>query len=77
MGFTYEESEFINSFAGDVSGVPEKHTFIERLVDSESENEDPELTGIANSTIAKLRLMDNHTFYKMLSNLPVDTYTVY
>jgi len=77
MQFNYEEAEFINAFAVGDLVVPEKEAFIERLLTSESTGEDPELTAIANSTINKLRSIDNHTFVKMLTNFPVDTFTLY
>lgn len=77
MKFSFEESELINTFAEDVAVVPTKNDFIERIVLSGSDNEDPELTAIANSTITKLRVINDHTFSKMLANLPVDTYTHY
>ena len=76
MLFNYEESEFINAFA-DYTEVPDKNAFIERLANSGTAGEDPELTAIADSTIAKIKVIDQHTFVKMLSNLPVDNFTLY
>lgn len=77
MMFNFAESEFINSFTEDITVLPTRESFIERLLASGTNNEDQELTDIANSAVNKLRIIDEHTFVKLISNLPVDTFTRY
>jgi hypothetical protein len=77
MRFNYEEAELLNLFIEGIVPVPTKAEIIALISDSKPENENPELTSIVSNTILKLNGIDDVTYSKIVSNLPVDTYTLY
>ena len=77
MRFSIEESELINSFFGDYKIIPSRETVIYELDMAKDNTQEPELVDIAANTIMKLSSLDDVTFNKVFSELPINSFTPY
>lgn len=75
--FDYEEAELLNSFIASSAELPTRQSLINRIFDSGSDHENPEIIVIARSTVNKLKSIDEQTFNRIIEDLPVDNNTVY
>ena len=77
MRFSFEEAELINSFFEDIKEVHAQRKVIDELEQAKANTMDPELIEIANSTIQKIKALDEESFNKIFTDFPIDTYTIY
>lgn len=76
MRFNFDECELINSFL-EIINVTNKEALIEKLDSAKVNTADSELITIADNTIKKLYALNEASFQKLISNLPVDSLTIY
>jgi DNA-binding phage protein len=76
MKFTFEEAELINNFFDERENLT-KEQVITELQEAEIHTEDPQLIEIAVHTIHKIKELDDPTFEKIFSDLPIDTNSNY
>lgn len=76
MRFSYEEAELINSFFENNKNIS-KEEAIKKLEEAKRHTKELELIQIASNTINKIKLLDNKLLKKIISDIPIDTYTQY
>lgn len=76
MRFTFDEAELINNFFEAAEQTP-KTVVINELEDAKSNTDDPELINISNSTIQKIKDLDDITFSKVFNDFPLNDFTDY
>jgi hypothetical protein len=69
--FSFEQYQLLNSFfAGTAAEDVNKDSIIKRLANAISNTDDKDLISIAESTINKIRFMDNKSVVELIGELP-------
>lgn len=76
MRLTFDEAELLNNFFGAAERTT-KLTVLNELEVAKSNTVDPELINIANSTIQKIKGLDDNTFVKVFKEFPLNDFTDY
>jgi hypothetical protein len=69
--FNFEQSQLINNFFMTPAKVLTKESMIERLVNAIANTDDENLISIAESTICKIRFMNEKAVQELLECLPI------
>lgn len=77
MKFSFDESEIMNHYLDQEEEKPTKEVFIQKLDDVKTNTEDSELIEVCSSIIVKLKNLDKEKYNNLISELPVDTISVY
>lgn len=77
MKFAFYESELINSLFEMENDIKSRYDLINIIIDAKTNTDNAELISIADSTITKLKDIDDFTFNYIATNLPIDNYTIY
>lgn len=77
MRFSIEESELINSFFADYQITPSRETVLAEIERAKDNTQEPELVEIAESTINKIRSLDETTYNRIFSEFPINSFTTY
>lgn len=71
--FSFEESALINEFFEGASEELTREAAIQRLIDAAANTEEKELVAIAESTVSKLKYIDDDDFKTLIRYLPLAT----